>query len=219
MRTLFIFLLAATFVASGQETPAPEYVKMSTNRGDIFIELYRDKAPKTVENFLSYVDEGYYEGVIFHRIVPGFVVQGGGFDAEFNKKATKEPVANEADNMLPNDRGTLSMARTSDPHSANAQFFINLVDNKALNHTGKTHSAAWGYAVFGKVVRGMDVVDAMATLPLGPGGPFRSSVPQVEAVIESAERLSALPVDPQAQPEGEAEDAAEEPTDTTEEAG
>ena len=216
MRTVLIALMAATFMASAQETPAPEYVKFSTNRGDIYIELYRDKAPKTVENFLSYVEDGYYEGVIFHRIVPGFVVQGGGFDAEFNKKATKEPVVNEADNMLPNDRGTLSMARTNDPHSANAQFFINLVDNKALNHTGKTHSAAWGYAVFGKVVRGMDIVDSMATLPLGPGGPFRSSVPQVEAVIESAESLSALPVDPQSQPEsdagaeGEPEAAAEQ---------
>ncbi|MBO6753461.1 MAG: peptidylprolyl isomerase, partial [Spongiibacter sp.] len=132
-------------------------VIFKTNFGDIKIELDFDKAPKTAENFKQYVEEGFYDGTIFHRVIDGFMIQGGGFEPGMKQKATREPIENEADNGLKNDLGTLAMARTMDPHSASAQFFINVKDNDFLNHSGKTMQG-WGYAVFGKVTDGMDVI-------------------------------------------------------------
>ncbi|MDX1915188.1 MAG: peptidylprolyl isomerase [Methylophilus sp.] len=133
-------------------------VKFSTNFGDFTIELNAEKAPVTVANFLSYVEKGFYEGVIFHRVINGFMVQGGGFDSNMKQKPTDAPIKNEADNGLSNDAYTIAMARTSIPDSASSQFFINVADNDFLNHTAPT-SSGWGYCVFGKVVEGMDVVD------------------------------------------------------------
>ena len=135
-------------------------VLMQTNFGDITIELNYEKAPITAANFEQYVRDGFYDGVIFHRVIDGFMVQGGGFDVSMDQKETRANIENEADNGLKNDEGTLAMARTMDPHSASAQFFINVGDNAFLNHTGKD-SQGWGYAVFGKVVEGMDVVNTI----------------------------------------------------------
>jgi cyclophilin family peptidyl-prolyl cis-trans isomerase len=157
-------------------------VVIVTTRGDITLELFPEKSPKTVENFLQYVEDGFYEGTIFHRVINNFMIQGGGYDKEYNKRETRDPVPNEADNGLGNKRGTIAMARTMDPHSATAQFFINHKDNPALDHRNK--GAGWGYAVFGQVVDGMDVVDAIATTKTGPGGPFRKDAPQEMVVIE-----------------------------------
>ncbi|WP_348760918.1 peptidylprolyl isomerase [uncultured Salinisphaera sp.] len=154
-----------------------------TSLGDIHIEVDEANAPITAENFLSYVREGFYDGVIFHRVIDGFVVQGGGFDAAFNQKPTRAPIKNESANGLENRRGALSMARTQDPNSATAQFFINLADNEQLDAMG----ARPGYAVFAHVSQGMDVVDAIAAQPTGAAGPFRQDVPQETVVIESAE--------------------------------
>lgn len=163
-------------------------VLMETNKGPITVELNQDKAPATVANFLTYVDEGFYNGTIFHRVIDGFMVQGGGFGQDMKKKATHDPIANEADNGLKNERGTLAMARTGDPNSATAQFFINHKDNAFLNHTDKT-PRGWGYTVFGKVAEGMEVVDAIAALPTGAKGPFRKDVPQTTVVIEKVARV------------------------------
>ncbi len=136
-------------------------VLIETTSGDILVELFEDKAPKTVANFLSYVDDGFYANTIFHRVIPGFMVQGGGMGARMDEKETQAPVTNEADNGVKNERGTLAMARTMDPHSATAQFFINLVDNDFLNHS-QPSMQGWGYCVFGKVIEGMEAVDKMA---------------------------------------------------------
>jgi cyclophilin family peptidyl-prolyl cis-trans isomerase len=159
-------------------------VVLATDHGDIVIELDPVRAPVTTENFLSYVSAGHYDGTVFHRVIPGFMIQGGGFTAEMDQKQTQAPIANEADNGLKNDRGTIAMARTPDPHSAGSQFFINLKDNDFLNHTSKT-SQGWGYAVFGKVVEGMDVVDAIAAVKTGAHGPHRD-VPLVPVVVTRA---------------------------------
>jgi peptidyl-prolyl cis-trans isomerase B (cyclophilin B) len=171
------------------EESAPR-VRLVTSFGDIVLELNKEKAPKTVENFLSYVQEGFYSGTIFHRVIDGFMIQGGGFTQDFQKKPTHDPIENEADNGLKNDRGTIAMARTNAPHSATAQFFINVVDNDFLNHRSPT-PRGWGYAVFGKVVEGMDVVDNIRRLPTGSGGPFRKDVPQSTVTIEQAVVLPA----------------------------
>ncbi len=161
-------------------------IKLTTNQGDITLELDAEKAPNTVKNFVTYVEEGFYEGVIFHRIIPNFMAQGGGFTSDFKQKDTNAAIENEADNGLANDRGTIAMARTGDPHSATGQFFINLADNGFLNHSSKTQQG-WGYAVFGKVTDGMDVVDKMAAIPTGSGGMFPTDVPKEEVIIEKAE--------------------------------
>ena len=136
-------------------------VKLQTSQGDIVIQLNEEKAPVTVQNFLSYVNEGFYDGTIFHRVIPNFMIQGGGFDDQMMQKNTREPIKNEADNGLSNERGTIAMARTQDPDSATAQFFINHKDNPFLNHTAPS-TQGWGYCVFGKVTEGMDVVDEIA---------------------------------------------------------
>jgi cyclophilin family peptidyl-prolyl cis-trans isomerase len=138
-------------------------VRLETTKGDIEIMLFEDKAPISVKNFKAYVQSHFYDGTIFHRVIPGFMIQGGGFEPDLTFKKTDKPIINEADNGLANQRGTLAMARTSDPHSATAQFFINLKDNSSLNHTGK-NSRGWGYAVFGRVTKGIEVVDAIAAV-------------------------------------------------------
>ena len=160
-------------------------VALDTNHGRIVLELYADKAPKTVENFLGYVNAGFFDGTLFHRVIPGFMIQGGGFDGQQKQKPTRAPIQNEADNGTGNDRGTIAMARTGDPHSATAQFFINLKDNTFLNHTGK-NPQGWGYTVFGKVTEGMDVVDKIAKVRTAPGK-ISEAVPAEAVVIEKAE--------------------------------
>lgn len=160
-------------------------VKLTTSLGNIVIQLNTEKAPISSANFLSYVKEGFYTDTIFHRVIPGFMAQGGGFDSSFSQKTTHAPIKNEADNGLANTRGTLAMARTSDPDSATAQFFINYKDNAFLNHTSPTTSG-WGYAVFAEVVEGMDVVDAMAKEATGNRGPHQD-VPKTDIVIQKAE--------------------------------
>ncbi|MDP4546093.1 peptidylprolyl isomerase [Psychrobacter faecalis] len=162
----------------------PPVVELDTNMGAIVIELNEEKAPKTVENFLNYVKSGHYDGTIFHRIIDGFMIQGGGMDSEMNEKATNAPVENEADNGLKNDKGTIAMARTQDPHSATSQFFINVKDNDFLNHSGK-NMQGWGYTVFGKVTSGMDVIDKMRGVPTGRFG-MHADVPNEPVVINSA---------------------------------
>ena len=162
----------------------PPVVELDTNMGAIVIELNEEKAPKTVENFLNYVKSGHYDGTIFHRIIDGFMIQGGGMDAEMNEKATNAPVENEADNGLKNDKGTIAMARTQDPHSATSQFFINVKNNAFLNHSGK-NMQGWGYTVFGKVTSGMDVIDKMRGVPTGRFG-MHADVPNEPVVINSA---------------------------------
>lgn len=162
-------------------------VLLETTSGDILIELFPDKAPKTVENFLTYVDEGFYNNTIFHRVIPGFMIQGGGMDARMREKATHEPVSNEADNGLKNERGSLAMARTSDPHSASAQFFINLVDNDFLNFRAPTVDG-WGYCVFGSVTEGMEVVDKIAKVKTKTVG-IHENVPTDMVMITSASRF------------------------------
>lgn len=178
-----LFLILISFMANAQ-TP----VRITTNLGAIDLLLEDEKAPKSVANFLQYVDDGFYEGTIFHRVIQGFMLQGGGFTADFKQKPTRSPVVNEANNGLSNERGTVAMARTNDPHSATAQFFINQVNNPYLDHRGET-VRGWGYTVFGKVTAGMEVVDAMAEVATGPGGPFRSDVPVETITILKVERI------------------------------
>ena len=160
-------------------------IVLKTNHGDITLELDHDKAPKSSENFEAYVRDKFYDGTIFHRVIDGFMIQGGGFEPGMNQKPTGKPIENEADNGLTNDRGTIAMARTMDPHSATAQFFINVTDNGFLNHTAPT-AQGWGYAVFGKVVDGMDVVDAIRGVATGNMG-GHGDVPLEDVVIVSAE--------------------------------
>ncbi len=174
-----------TTVGAAPMTDTSPRVRLDTNHGSIVLELDQAKAPKTVENFLSYVRSGHYDKTIFHRIIRDFMIQGGGFSEDYAQKSTQKPIQNEADNGLTNDRGTIAMARTSDPHSATAQFFINVVDNGFLNFRSKS-TQGWGYTVFGKVVEGMDVVDQLRALPTGSGGPFPTDVPKTPAVIEKA---------------------------------
>jgi peptidyl-prolyl cis-trans isomerase B (cyclophilin B) len=163
--------------------PLPR-VKLTTSLGDIVVEMDSAAAPKTVDNFLAYVKDGFYDGAIFHRVIKGFMIQGGGFDADMKRRSPRPPILNEADNGLPNNIGTIAMARTADPHSASAQFFINVKDNAFLNHRGKT-SQGWGYCVFGRVVKGMDVVRAIENVPTTSRSGMRD-VPKSPVVIKQA---------------------------------
>lgn len=160
------------------------YVELETTMGNIVIELNEEKAPNTVANFLEYVKSGHYDGTIFHRVIDGFMIQGGGMDANMKEKSTNAPIQNEADNGLKNEVGTIAMARTSDPHSATAQFFINVKDNSFLNFSGK-NPQGWGYAVFGKVTEGMDIVNKIKGVPTGKYG-FHADVPTTPVVITHA---------------------------------
>ncbi len=177
MNKLITFLCAtvlASSLAQAQSNPANPQVTLHTSKGDIRVELFKDKAPLSVENFLQYAQDGFYDGTIFHRVISHFMIQGGGFEmpegsSGMKKKSTREPIQNEATNGLTNQRGTLAMARTVDPHSATAQFFINVESNGNLNHTGTTDSRAWGYAVFGKVTSGLEVVDDIRLVTTSSG--------------------------------------------------
>jgi cyclophilin family peptidyl-prolyl cis-trans isomerase len=180
---LFTVLLAIGSIANAQDNPV---VVMDTNKGTITIELFADKAPITVENFLRYTDNNFYDDLIFHRVINGFMIQGGGFSADMVQKSTYDPIKNEARADVPNSRGTLAMARTSVVDSATAQFFINLVDNNNLNHTNET-PRGFGYAVFGQVIDGMDVVDAIAVVATGMVRSY-GDVPNEPVVINSVRR-------------------------------
>ena len=158
-------------------------ITLHTNYGDIVIELDFDKAPKTAANFKQYAEEGFYNDTIFHRVIDGFMIQGGGMTEDMEQKTTRDPIENEADNGLKNVQGSLAMARTNDPHSATAQFFINVKDNSFLNHSGK-NSQGWGYCVFGKVTDGMDVVEKIKGVKTGTKG-FHQDVPQEPVIIKS----------------------------------
>jgi peptidyl-prolyl cis-trans isomerase A (cyclophilin A) len=209
-----LVLAAPAATAQTNTAPAPK-VKITTSMGDIVVELYPDKAPKTVENFLQYVKDKHYDGTVFHRVISTFMVQGGGFDAKYEQKKTRPNIPHEGREALAkglkNTVGTLAMARTNDPQSASSQFFINVVDNAFLDpvlipdgdpvvkfsHQGRTYdnvpranllnaSQLWGYTVFGKVVQGMDIVEKIKAVPTGPGGPFPTDVPKTQVSIVSA---------------------------------
>jgi peptidyl-prolyl cis-trans isomerase B (cyclophilin B) len=183
-------VLAATLggVSAARAEGGKTMVKLTTSKGDIVIELDKEKAPVTAENFLKYVKAGHYDGTVFHRVINGFMVQGGGMDKTMKELPTEAPIINEADNGLKNKAYTLAMARTADPNSATAQFFINVADNGFLDHTGK-NPQGWGYAVFGKVVSGQEVVDAIKAVPTMTKG-FHENVPVVPVIIEKAEVVS-----------------------------
>jgi peptidyl-prolyl cis-trans isomerase A (cyclophilin A) len=178
---LFGLCVAATTAVAAADPADSPMVVLDTTAGPITVQLDRTKAPITVDNFLKYVDSGFFDGLIFHRVIPGFMIQGGGMNEQLQEKATGTPIRNESGNGLSNRRGTIAMARTDDPNSATAQFFINLVDNTALDSYGG------GYAVFGKVIGGMDVVDKIAQVPTGRKGPHEN-VPVKPVVIKSARR-------------------------------
>ena len=179
---LIAFALLASSALSA--LAANPMVELKTNQGDIVVEVFADKAPKSADNFIQYVKDGFYNGTVFHRVIDGFMIQGGGFDADMKQKSTRAPIENEARNGLRNEVGTLAMARTADPHSASSQFFINLVPNTALDYPSRD---GWGYAVFAKVVKGLDVVETIAKLPTANRG-FHQNVP-VEAVIVNSARV------------------------------
>ena len=176
-----LVMLSVAAAAPGAAAADPQ-VDLKTNAGTIRLELYPGKAPKSVANFLQYVKDGHFNGTVFHRVIPDFMIQGGGFDKAMKQKDTRKPIENEAKNGLKNDMGTIAMARTNDPHSASAQWFINLKNNDFLNYPGQD---GWGYAVFGKVVSGMDVVNKIAKVPTGNAG-MHQNVPRDPIVIESA---------------------------------
>ncbi len=182
-------LLLGSLFTSLASLAKPVYVKMITNRGEIELELNQEKAPLSVANFVQYAKDGFYDGTIFHRVISNFMIQGGGFDEDLTRKTTREPIKNEADNGLKNLKGTIAMARLNIPDSATSQFFINVQDNPALDHTGKENSHAWGYAVFGKVTKGMDVVNTIRLTATSANPPFRSNVPiktmRIEKVLVS----------------------------------
>ncbi|NBB91596.1 MAG: peptidyl-prolyl cis-trans isomerase [Gammaproteobacteria bacterium] len=188
--------MLATLPLAAQDNPEPAEPEQSptenptvilhTNFGPITVELFEEDAPRSTTNFLEYARNGHYDDTIFHRVIDNFMIQGGGFDTDFQQKPTREPIENEADNGLKNERGTLAMARTNDPHSASSQFFINVVDNTFLDHRNKMSGQTWGYAVFGRVVEGMDVVDQIKSLPTTTRGMHRD-VPSEPVIIERVE--------------------------------
>ncbi len=188
MKIKFIVVLGALItlvaVSANMAAAGNPKVEMETSKGKIVIELFPEKAPETVKNFLNYVDAKFYDGTIFHRVIPNFMIQGGGFTSDMKRKSAGAPIKNEADNGLKNERGTIAMARTGDPHSATAQFFINTINNDSLNHKSKTQQG-WGYVVFGKVFAGMDVVDAISAVKTVTRGAYRD-VPAETIEIRSA---------------------------------
>jgi len=183
MKLKHLFILSAAAVVPAGALGADPQVDLKTNLGTIRLELYPAKAPKSVENFLQYVRDGHFNGTVFHRVIDNFMIQGGGFDKSNKQKATRGPIANEAKNGLKNDLGTLAMARTPEPHSASAQFFINVKNNDFLNYPGQD---GWGYAVFGKVVSGLEVVMKISKTPTGP-----NDVPRQPVIVESASIVQA----------------------------
>jgi cyclophilin family peptidyl-prolyl cis-trans isomerase len=193
-RPFLAFALAASVLGAAPALALAQNVELDTTAGKIVLQLDASAAPKTVENFIAYVKSGHYDGTQFHRVIPGFMVQGGGYTADYAQKPTRPPVKNEAEQAskagLVNAPGTIAMARTSDPHSASSQFFINVGDNKFLNYRESTVQG-YGYTVFGKVVSGMDVVGKIAKAPTGAGGPFPTDVPVEKILIKSAKVVDA----------------------------
>lgn len=184
MKKLIVALTVGLFITAlqAQELPLYPKVKFKTNRGDIVLKLDTARAPITVYNFLQYVKSGHYDGTIFHRVIPGFMIQGGAITTDYSEKESGSPIPNESGNGLSNQPGTIAMARTNLPHTATSQFFINVADNNKLD----PKPSRWGYAVFGTVIEGMKVVDAVVAIPTGPGGPFPTDVPQTMVIIEKA---------------------------------
>jgi len=180
----FFFCIFLTLCAHAKNTT----VEIKTNLGDVVVELYSDKAPKTVENFLQYVDEGFFKNTIFHRVIPNFMVQGGGFNTDLTQKPTRSPIPIESNNGLKNETGTIAMARTSDPNSATAQFFINVANNDFLNFKAP-NASGYGYTVFGKVTQGMDVINKIAATPTGSAGPLSRDVPKTAVIIQDIVRI------------------------------
>jgi len=182
MKKLIVALTLGLFVPAMQAQELPLYpkVRIETNRGDIVVELDTARAPITVYNFLEYLKKDQYDDTIFHRVIPGFMIQGGGYLVDYSEKPVGKPIPNESGNGLSNQPGTIAMARTNLPHTATSQFFINLDDNNRLDPS----PSRWGYTVFGEVVEGMDVVEAIAAIPTGPGGPFPTDAPQSMVIIE-----------------------------------
>jgi peptidylprolyl isomerase/peptidyl-prolyl cis-trans isomerase B (cyclophilin B) len=200
---LFLGIAGCSASEPGKQTvstdPAPGQppnprVLIETGKGNITVELFPGQAPQSTQNFLDYANAGFYDGLIFHRVIPGFMIQGGGMTPDLAEKPTRAPIPNEADNGLKNLRGTLAMARTMEPHSASSQFFINVADNYALNHRGKSIEG-WGYAVFGRVVDSMDAVDAIVAVPRGRAGPH-DDVPVEPVVMRRVRVLPAAPATP-----------------------
>ena len=188
----FLTLLCCFALQGHAETPNPQ-MKFVTSAGEFVVELYPDKAPKTTENFLTYVRDGHYNGTLFHRVINNFMIQGGGYDAKYNEKNTRPPIKHEGAEVKANGGprntvGTIAMARTNNPHSASAQFFINVKDNDFLDYQAP-NPQGWGYVAFGKVVNGIEVINRIKLTPTGPGGPFPSDVPQTPVVIQSATLL------------------------------
>ena len=179
---LLCLAVLITSTAQAQTGAANPELSLLTSKGEIRLELFPDKAPETVSNFLQYANDGFYDGTIFFRVISHFMIQGGGFTADMEEKATRDPITNEAGNGLSNERGTIAMARTTDPHSATAQFFINVELNANLDHQGAINSRSWGYAVFGKVIEGMEVVDEIRLAPTSS-----RDVPLETVTIESVE--------------------------------
>ena len=197
-----LFAQAAKPATPAAATAAHPEVVLHTAQGDITIELYPDKAPKSVANFLQYVRDGFYSGTVFHRAIQGYLVQGGLYTRDLQPKRTRSAIASEADNGLSNLRGTVAVARGADPNSGTSQFFFNLVDNRRLDFVGNQSGLTWGYAVFGKVIKGMDVVDKIAALPTRGLGPFATDVPNPLIVVDSAnvvgEESATTPIAPAA---------------------
>ena len=181
-----VLLLRSTGCLQAADRPL---VQIETNQGTLLVELDAEKAPVSVANFLRYSNQGFYDGTVFHRVIKNFMIQGGGFTADYTRKSTQAPIANEAFNGLKNDRGTIAMARTNDPHSATSQFFINTVNNDFLNFKNKS-MRGWGYTVFGKVIEGMDVVDRIQNLRTGAAAFFPSDVPQQQVIITRVTHLN-----------------------------
>ncbi len=194
MRLVLSFCLLMPLLAAAQSPvtdtantpPENPIVILHTNHGAISLELFADKAPLSVANFVQYARDGHFDGTLFHRVIANFMIQGGGFDTAFQQKPTRDPIRNEADNGLSNTRGTVAMARTNDPHSATAQFFINVTDNAFLDHRSPASGQTWGYAVFGRVTDGMEVVDAIRQVETGSRG-FHQDVPTADVIIERVE--------------------------------
>jgi peptidyl-prolyl cis-trans isomerase A (cyclophilin A)/peptidyl-prolyl cis-trans isomerase B (cyclophilin B) len=187
-----IFVAFLSLVLSANAAAANPQVEVRTNMGAFTIELYPENAPATVQNFLQYVKEGHYNGTIFHRVIPGFMIQGGGFTQQFDEKPTRGAIKNEAGNGLRNGVGMVSMARTADPHSATAQFFVNVAENPSLDFKAPTREG-YGYTPFGKVIKGMDVVDRIAKVRTGPGKPPHTDVPVKSVVIERMRAVEPAP--------------------------
>ena len=182
IKSILAFFAIIGVIGNLQAADKPK-VHFKTTMGDFTIELEPDKAPITVANFIEYVRAGHYDGLIFHRVIKSFMVQGGGFDKNYTKMSTRQPIENEADKGLSNERGTIAMARTGDPHSATNQFFINVKYNGFLNHQAKSQQG-WGYTAFGRVIDGMNIVGRISRMETGPGGPFPSDVPVKQVIIE-----------------------------------